>query len=313
MSDEDPRPIDRKAHARGSGRRASRRIWRIAAVLLAVLAIGWITGCMERMFYHPEPGPTPLPATLARAGAEEVRFRSGDGTELFGWFIPARNVDPSLAPAPTILATHGNAGNITSHVYFTEYLPDAGFNLFIFDYRGYGQSGGRAWKRGPLIADTEAALDALLARTDVDPDRIGLYGQSLGGSIGINVMAKRREIRATVLESPFCGWRDIAAETLGGEQPGWFARSLAAVLIDNSHRPLDAIAGIDRRPVLILHGDSDRIIPVSHGRRLKNAGGDSVELVELPSGDHNSLRDTHPQIESLTIDFFRRNLAPWSK
>jgi dipeptidyl aminopeptidase/acylaminoacyl peptidase len=308
MTSETVKAIELKGPRRRGWRMVARPLVSMATILLGLLAIGWITGCMERMFYHPEAGPTPLPAQLHRAGAEAVGFRSADGTELFGWFIPARGGTATGTLAPTILHAHGNAGNITSHIYFTEHLPDAGFNLFIFDYRGYGESGGRASKRGPLIRDTEAALDALLARPDIDPGRIGLYGQSLGGSIGINVMARRREIRAAVLESPFCGWREISAEVLAGDEPGWFARSLAAILIGNSHRPLDAIAAIDR-PVLILHGDADRIIPISHGRRLKQAGGGNVQLIELPGGDHNTLRDSHPEIESLTVEFFRSNLA----
>src|SRR5262245_20500306 len=171
------------------------RAWlaRLACLLLIAGFVLWISGCMERMFYHPTRGLTPVPAELP--GGEGVWFTSADRTRLFGWFIPAAPRESGTSGAlgasvPTILHVHGNAGNIESHSWFTEYLPAAGFNVFIFDYRGYGQSEGHARRRGPLIEDTHAALDYLLTRDDIDPHRIGMYGQSLGGSIGLNVMAE---------------------------------------------------------------------------------------------------------------------------
>lgn len=291
------------------------RVIRLAIIFASIGVVFWITGCMERMFYHPTREATPIPADLRQAGAEAVNFQSKDGTVLLGWFVPARDGHgktvaglPTPTASPTILHVHGNAGNISSHFWFTEYLPDAGFNVFIFDYRGYGESEGAAHSRAPLIADTQAALDALLKRADVDPNRIGMYGQSLGGAIGLNVMADRKEIRAAVIDSTFTSWRDIAACAVGGQQPNFVCRSLATVLIPDSHRVDDAIVKVDR-PILLVHGDADSIIPVIHSRNLAKAGGPNVKLIELPGGDHNSLRETHPEIEKIVIDFLRSTLT----
>jgi dipeptidyl aminopeptidase/acylaminoacyl peptidase len=292
-----------------NGRRRSRLQWLLrpgvaALVVIALVAVVSATGCMERLFYYPLRGRTDPPPHLA--GAESVWFRSADGTRLHGWFIPAGG--PALVERiPTILHVHGNAGNIESHVGFTEYLPAAGFNLFIFDYRGYGQSEGRARRRGPLIADSQAALDAVLTRNDVNPARIALYAQSLGGAIGLNLMADRPEIRAAVIESSFASWRDMAASAVGGDPPGAVSRFLASILINDDRRPLDAVARIDR-PILLIHGADDTIIPVSHSRRLSEAGP-TTELVEIAGGDHNTLRWTNPEIEQLTIEFFKKHLA----
>lgn len=272
----------------------------LGVILLLVL---WTTGCMERLFYYPMRAATYPPPHLS--SAESVTFESADGTELHGWFIPAEGVT-SPADVPTILHVHGNAGNIESHVWFTEYLPPAGFNVFIFDYRGYGRSEGKARSRGPLIADTNAALNAILNREDVDPGRIGMYGQSLGGSIALNVMADRTEIRAAVIESAFASWREMAASAVGSDPPGFFSRLLAKVLIKDDHRPIDAIGRIDR-PTLILHGTADTIVSIRHGRRLAEAGP-LAELAELEGGEHNSLRSSHPEVEQLTVDFFGQHL-----
>ncbi len=270
----------------------------------AVIIPLWATGCMERLFYHPTRAATVAPPELS--GAESVSFTSSDGTRLHGWFIPAAN-GPPVDRAATILHVHGNAGNIESHVWFTEFLPAAGFNLFIFDFRGYGRSEGTARQRGPLIADTIAAVDTLLARPDVDPARLGLFAHSLGGAIGLNVMAERPELRCALVMSAFSSWRDIAADAVGGDPPGPISRLMARLLIKDDHRADVAIAGIDR-PILIIHGTDDRIVPASHGRRLA-AAGPTAQLIEIDGGDHNDMRSTHPQVDDLVIDFFRRTLG----
>lgn len=263
----------------------------------------WLTGYMETLFYHPTPGNMTPPPNFRNV--ESITFFSEDGTKLHGWFIPAQN-QASPSEAATILHVHGNAGNIESHIWFTEYLPQAGFNLFTFDYRGYGQSEGSARSRKPLIDDTNAALEALLARQDIDHSRIGMYGQSLGGAIGLNVMAQRPEIKAAVLESSFASWREVAASAVGGDPPNILGRGLARLLIKDSHKPVDAISQIDM-PILIFHGSNDSLVPISHGRRLADAGP-MAELVEFEGGEHNSLRATHAELESLTIEFFYKHL-----
>jgi dipeptidyl aminopeptidase/acylaminoacyl peptidase len=255
---------------------------------------------MERLFYVPTAGPTTPPPHLA---ADNVWFRSADGTRLHGWFIPAAG-GPRPRGAASVLHVHGNAGNIESHAWFSEFLPPAGFNVLIFDYRGYGRSGGRPRRREPLIADTSAALDALLARPDVDPKRIGMYGHSLGGAIGLNVMAKRSEIRAAVIMSAFSSWRDMAASAIGG---GPVSGMLARLLIRDGARPDTAIARIDR-PLLIIHGTNDSIVPVANSRRLASCAQHAV-FVEVPGGDHNDMRDTHPEVDAMIIEFFRQHLA----
>ena len=290
-------------------RRAAVRALRLVVIVGLVLVVLRMSGCMESLFYHPESGPTPVPPGYI--GAQSVWFPSSDGTQLHGWFIPARDKSGAVITGqrtPGILHVHGNAGNIESHAWFTEYLPPAGFAVFVFDYRGYGESHGRPRKRGPLIADTNAALDALLARPEVDPQRIAMYGQSLGGAIGLNVMADRPEIKCGVFESPFASWRSIAACAIGGDNPNLLCRTLAAILIPDSHSPTDAIARINR-PMLLLHGTADSIIPISQSRRLKDAAGDNATLIELPGGDHNTLRDSNPEIDKMVIDFFQQQFS----
>jgi dipeptidyl aminopeptidase/acylaminoacyl peptidase len=280
-----------------------RRIVNVSIILILLLVFLRMTGCAENLFYHPRSKPPLEPVGFP---VESIYFESVDGTRLHGWFIPAAAVHPEHAP--TIVQVHGNAGNIEDHLPYTEFLPSNGYNLFIFDYRGYGLSQGRATRRGPLIDDTHAALDYLLSRDDVNPDRIGMYGQSLGGAIGLLTMARRDEIRCAIIVSAFSSFRDVAADALGGNEPGFIARSIARFLIDDAHRPIDAARAIGTRPILIVHGDADRTVRVKHGRALHQAAS-NARYIELAGGDHTSLRWEFPDLDRQMLEFFDQSLA----
>jgi pimeloyl-ACP methyl ester carboxylesterase len=99
----------------------------------------------------------------------------------------------------------------------------------------------------------------------------------------------------------------MAACAVGGDPPGAASRALASILIGDSHRADEAIARI-KRPLLLLHGTADRIVPIEHSRRLAAAANGFATLIEFPGGEHNSLRDSHPQLESHVIEFCRRHL-----
>ena len=274
------------------------RALRLIVIFAAVLLLLRVIGCAEQLFYHPIAERTPAPRY-----AEDVWFESADGTRLFGWWIPAvSQIVDDPAAVPTIIHVHGNAGNIASHEFFSSHLPKAGFNVFLFDYRGYGQSDGWARKRADLIADAHAALDYVLTRDGVDTNRIAVYGQSLGGAIGINLMAARQEIEAGVFESSFDSWRTVAANAVGGDPPNIIGRALSSILIADHHAPRDVIGSIER-PMLFLHGDSDTIVPHSHSQRLAELSGEYATLMLFEDGEHNSLKQTHPEMKQAMIEF----------
>ncbi len=264
-----------------------------------LLLVVRLSGVMEGLFYQPTVGQTPAPTQFP--GAEHVTFPSGDGETLVGWFLPASDAAP--AEAPTILHIHGNAGNLIDHIGFSSHFAENGFNLFIFDYRGYGESTGSARRRASLLRDAHAALDYLLARSDIAPDRIGVFGQSLGGALAINLMAERGEIAAGLIVSAFTSWRDIAADVVG---LGPLGRFFAWVLLEDHLRVDEAMRKI-ARPVQLVHGTADEIIPVHHSRQLNDASP-VASLVELEGGDHNGLRLSHPEFDTITVEFFAQHL-----
>jgi hypothetical protein len=250
---------------------------------LIVLAL-FLISCVRvnQMFYYPD---RTVYATPADQGLrfEEVIFPSRDGTELSGWFIPAVGKAQG-----TILHLHGNAENMTSHFGFVDWLPAAGFNLFVFDYRGYGKSAGRPHRVG-VYEDSCAALAYLRSRSDIDPTRLLILGQSLGGALALVVAGdgERQGVRAVVAESSFYSYRSIVRDSIGRiPLLSFFKTPLAHVLIDDDLSPADYVGRIAPIPLLLIHGTEDEIIPFRHAELLWERAGEPKALWRIEGGHH---------------------------
>lgn len=254
-----------------------------------------LTGWAERLFFWPSRMHFEDPV-----GVQNVRIPTPDGLTLHGWFMPP--TDGSDPPWPAVLHVHGNAGNLSHHRAFSEFLPARGFAVLIFDYRSYGRSDRGGLRRETALIDANAALDALLARDDVDPERIGVYGVSLGGAVGISLASARPEVRSVVNLAGFSDWRGIANEKLPG---------LGALLIRAGQSPREDVGRFGSRPLLIVHGTGDGIVPVSHGMALEAAAREAGVPVEtrFPEGaSHNGILDEDPFAATTIADFFERTL-----
>jgi fermentation-respiration switch protein FrsA (DUF1100 family) len=184
-------------------------------------------------------------------------------------------------------------------------LPTRGFNLFVFDYRGYGQSGGKSTREG-IHRDSIAALEYVRSREDVDPTRLLVLGQSIGGACGLAALGEgsRDGVRAVAVDSTFLWYRDVANGALGGTA---FTYPLAWLLISNDHSPGKSIDQLGSIPVLVLHGSADHIVSIDNGRAVFDAvvGPKRLEVVE--GADHMRVLDG-PAREIL-VDFFREHLG----
>ena len=169
------------------------------AALLAILF--GLSSCAKQAFYYPDHADYGSPAQSGLP-YENVSFQSADGTRLHGWFVPARGVADAKQARATIIHFHGNAQNLTAHWQAVKWLPEHGYNVFLFDYRGYGQSAGEPNPEG-LFADSNAALDYVRSRPDVNPERLLVFGQSLGGTNAIAVVGagNKAGVRAEAIET----------------------------------------------------------------------------------------------------------------
>lgn len=267
--------------------------------LLCVIGFFWLRWFESTMTQHPTPYSPDQNWTLP-AGAEDVWFAGLDGKRLHGWFVHARTQPAAI----TVLYCHGNAGNIADAGWIAERLAARGLDVLLFDYRGYGRSEGKASDEWGLYADANAAYDYLTRERGVAPERLALYGLSLGTTAVIDV-ASRRACASLVVESGLSSASEMASIALP-----WLPRWLHW-LGKNRFESARKIASVGC-PVLIAHGTRDETIPVEQGRALYQAAPEPKRLLLINGGDHflpNSGGDSY--LDSIT-DFMldpRRSIS----
>jgi len=151
-----------------------------------------------------------------------------------------------------------------------------GVTVMIFDYRGYGRSEGVPSEKG-LLADARAARAWLAARTGVREQDIVLYGRSLGGGVMVDLAASDGA-RALILESTFTSLPDVANDA--------FPLTPVGLLMKNRFRSITKI-GHYHGPLWIAHGDADKVIPFSHGKRLFEAANEPKRFIPIDGAGHN--------------------------
>ncbi|MBD3307502.1 alpha/beta fold hydrolase [candidate division KSB3 bacterium] len=245
-------------------------------VLVAGIAVVVGVRYLERkMIYFPIPFPEGYWDTSDFPGQlEECTFQTDDGLTLHGWLArtPARGTEQP----PTLLFLHGNAGNLTHRRSNVAALLEFGVDVFIFDYRGYGKSEGTPDEQG-LYADALAAYEYLLSHDDVDPQRLVVFGRSLGGAVAVE-LAMRRPCAKLIVESTFTSIKDMTQEMFGGLPIHYLVRT--------KFDSLSKIGQVDV-PLLVIHGSRDTIVPVEHGRRLFAAANQPKWWYEIAGADHN--------------------------
>jgi uncharacterized protein len=249
-----------------------RRLVRIVGVAVLgyffVMAALWVL--QRRMIYLPSQVVPPVASV--HPDAEEVVLVTDDGLSLDAWFLPRSGAGFGV----TVVVFNGNAGNRAHRAGLATMLSGRGFDVLLTDYRGYGGNPGSPTEAG-LAADARAAVDHLVGRDDVDPDRLVYFGESLGAAVAIG-LAVERPPAALVLRSPFTSLPDIASAHYRFLPVSW--------LLWDRYPSLDRIEGIDV-PVLIIAGTDDRIVPFSQSLRLYEAVPGPKDLLAVEGADHN--------------------------
>jgi fermentation-respiration switch protein FrsA (DUF1100 family) len=171
----------------------------------------------------------------------------------------------------------------------TFWLAKEGYELYVFDYRGYGQSQGET-DLDATITDMELMLAHVAAELDADEKMI-VMGHSLGGAMSIYVVAHsgyRNQIASLITVESFSDYRDISQEVLSKHWLTWLFQWPLSFTISNDYRPLDAIPLVSPIPVAIIHSESDDIIDIEHGRKLYAAAKEPKSFITIDS-DHNSV------------------------
>jgi len=257
-------------------RNASLRI-----VLLPIILSSFLLSSCSQLYFYPEKHLVRTPRHIGLS-YENLAIPMSDQRNLHGWFMPAIG-----KPKGTILHFHGNAENISTHIVAVYWLPSQGYNVIMVDYRGYGKSEDVP-DLDAIMSDMDETLVYLL---DVHREKIArpfiVFGQSLGGAIAANVVANNpTAVDALVIESSFTSFRRIARDKLGEVFFTWPLQWPLSFLFSDSYSPALALSRIHSTPVLIMHGNGDKVISVKHGRDLYQAANSPKEYWELPEGRH---------------------------
>jgi fermentation-respiration switch protein FrsA (DUF1100 family) len=247
--------------------------WAIALAAVIYLGVLLLLRLFEpRLVYFPgnQRSLTPPPASLALP-VERVEIPTEDGITLVGWVIRAGSSVPGL----WLLICHGNAGNLSEFDRPLHYagLRHLGLNLLAFDYRGYGESGGTPSEAG-LYRDAQAAYRYLSDRQRVPPERIVVFGHSLGSAVAVD-LAGRVPAAGLILDGALTSTVDRGRELYPYIPVRWIATS--------RFNSLEKIFSV-RMPKLFLHAVGDEVIPLAHGRRLFEAATPPKTFVELQGG-----------------------------
>jgi fermentation-respiration switch protein FrsA (DUF1100 family) len=251
-----------------------------------------LSGCVSRLIYYPERDIRGVPADHGLA-YECVDLKTKDGVTLSGWWIPA------CKQRGVVLFCHGNAGNVSYRLDSILIFNRLGLSTFIFDYRGYGKSGGRPSEEGTYL-DAEAAWHYLLQTRRIPQEDIIIFGRSLGGSIAA-WLAQDHQPRILIVESSFTSLPNMVKDRFP-----W----IPAMLV--GHYQYDTRQYLQKAqcPVLIIHSRDDELIPFRQGQELYEVAKWPKAFLDI-SGSHNrGFMDSITRYESALDAFISRYLGP---
>ena len=241
------------------------------------------------LLYHADSS-TPDPAEYGLGQMEAIRIPAEDGVQLFAWWRA-----PSQLGQPVLIYFHGNAGNLGFRADKVREFLEASIGVLLVTWRYNAGSGGKP-SEASLIADGRAAL-SFVAEAGIVDERIVLYGESLGSGVAVALAAERR-IGAVVLEAPYTSIAEVAQHHYWYVPAKWLVRDR-----------FDSRARIGRvsSPIMIIHGERDRVIPPRFGRRLYEAAPEPKEAHFIANSGHEGLFD-HGAAR-LILAFIERHLG----
>lgn len=236
-------------------------------LIYAVIAVAAFI-LQRRLMYRPDPDRV-SPAVFNLPGVKERVLVAPDTAQIVTWYAPAQ------PGQPTILYFHGNAGNLASRSERVRRYVARGYGVMFMSYRGYSGSTGSPSERAN-VADAKLAYDTLI-KDGVAPEDIIVYGESLGSGVAVQVAADN-EVGGLVLDAPYTTIVDVAALAYPylPVRPFVFDRY-------ESVRYLPRV----KAPLLVLHGENDRVIPVEMGKAVYAAANAPKEIATFPHAGHS--------------------------
>lgn len=288
----------------------------LGILLLVSLVTVWFCMHAAKKVLHPVSKRKPLNAWPDQYGLpyENVVFPTEDKVQLKGWFIPSPEYSNK-----TVILMHGwgmNRADIFKNTYF---LRDLGFNLFYFDFRALGESGGKTSSIGYLeLKDVAAAVRFLTETRPQFCEKIGLYGLSMGGMVAICEAARNPEIVCVAAEASYYSFRRVVSRWAWVHHRVPYFPLIPIILHyirkylgvnPERYSPKYNIPKIAPRPVFIIHGRYDNLVPAAQAKLLYKNAGQPKEIWLVPGAKHNKCAEVGGfEYKQRLADFFRQHL-----
>jgi uncharacterized protein len=292
-------------------------LWAVGGFLLLAATVFVLCWWGAGVVLHP-PAMSPMWTFPEQFGLryEKIAFSTRDGVELRGWFLPAPNGDRR-----TLILCHGwgdNKGELLKQTYFLN--ESAGFNLLYFDFRSHGESDGEITTIGGLeTLDFDAAVSWLRAHKPDVADRVGVFGLSMGAAVAVAALPDHPDIRCAVVESPYSDYRGVVNRWAWNHLrippfpliyiTIWILRRRVGNPKVDSFNPVEAAGRIAPRPLFVIGGERDNLMPEYDVRRVFAAAREPKQLWIVPGAFHAKCREAAGlEYETRVTGFFMRNL-----
>ena len=241
-----------------------------------------MTRLVDRLFFVPtrqlDPAGRPEAYGLRH---KEVELSAPGGPKLRGWLVESK----AGTSRGLVVHVHGNAANISVHGPAVYFIARGGYDLLLFDYRGFGESGGTITREG-VVADARAALDLGASIARKRHLRMSVFGQSMGAAVGIVASAGRKDLASAVFEAPFTSFRAISRDVLRRAPGiGQALAPLTGLVVAKGNDPIDHVGKL-ACPVMIVHGQEDTLVPHWMGVKLHEAAPNPKELFSVKGYGH---------------------------
>jgi hypothetical protein len=272
--------------------------------LMGLLAIAYTTICLylyfrqTRFIFFPQQAIEKTPANFGVA-FEEVWLpvsQTEPETRLHGWWMPVQN-----ASSPVLLYLHGNGVNIGANAAHAHRFHQMGFNVLLIDYRGYGLSGGGFPSEDKVYQDAEVAWQHLVSDRQISPERIMIYGHSLGGAVAIDLALRHPDAAGLIVQSSFTSVKDVI------DRIGQYALFPVDLLLTQRFQSIQKVPRL-QLPVLFIHGMADSEIPADMSESLYAAAPPPKRLWLVPEAGHNNVADVSGQAYFRVIEEFTNSI-----
>jgi len=286
----------------------------LVLVLLAAAGVVALAWRASGRAMSPPRGAAPWSlAEYPRLVPEAVTVHSKTGIDLAGRFFAGRD-------GATVVLSHGYGGSQDELLPTADALHEAGFNVFTYDLRGSGQSGGSVTFGAREREDLVSVVDYLASRADVDADRIGAVGFSMGAATTLMAAARDARVRAVVADSAWSHVYHWLKPTLRKAltRPSDQFSPLALKLVElrsgvklRTLRPARDVGRLSPRPLLLIHGTSDDVVPPGDADELLAAAGEPKELWRVEGAAHgDTVEPGGPASSRRVVQFFEDALRP---